>query len=63
MFFLLDAAIGYRIPKRYGILSLEARNILDEGFQFQDDEFRTRGARRSAFVPERALLARATFFF
>ncbi len=33
-FFLLDFSIGYRLPKRRGIFSLEGRNLLDENFFF-----------------------------
>ncbi len=31
-FFVLDAAIGYRLPRRRGIISLEGANLLDEHF-------------------------------
>ena len=36
-FFILDAGIGYRLPKRRGIISLEINNVLDEDFFFQDE--------------------------
>jgi Flp pilus assembly protein TadD len=35
-FWLLDASIGYRLPKRMGVVTLEARNLLDEEFRFQE---------------------------
>ena len=37
-FWVIDAGIGYRLPKRYGFLSLETRNLFDESFQFQDTD-------------------------
>jgi hypothetical protein len=40
-FSVLDAAIGYRLPERRGIVSLEVKNFLDEEFLFQDLELRT----------------------
>ena len=33
---IVDASIRYRLPQRYGILSLEAKNLFDKEFQFQD---------------------------
>ncbi|SOD42524.1 TonB-dependent receptor domain-containing protein [Nitrosovibrio sp. Nv4] len=35
-FVLLDTAIGYRLPKRRGILSLEGRNLLNEDFFYRN---------------------------
>ncbi len=35
-FFVVDSAIGYRLPKRYGIVTLAVKNLLDEQFNFQD---------------------------
>jgi hypothetical protein len=40
-FVTLDTAIGYRLPKRLGIVSVGVSNLLDEEFHFQDDNFRT----------------------
>ena len=41
-FVVVDAALGYRLPKRLGIMSLGVRDLLDEEFRFQDDSFRRR---------------------
>ena len=57
-FWVVDAAIGYRLPKRYGILSLEAKNLFDEGFRFQDTD-----PSNPEIVPERVLLAKITLAF
>jgi len=37
-FWVVDASIGYRLPKRYGILTVEARNLFDESFRYQDTD-------------------------
>lgn len=57
--------IGYRLPQRFGVLSIEASNLFNTGFKYQDDsfrEFRTDPV-VSRFTPERAIIARATFNF
>ncbi|MEE9413081.1 MAG: TonB-dependent receptor, partial [Methylococcales bacterium] len=62
--FLLDAAIGYRLPKRLGIISLEARNLTDEHFHYQD--LNTQRAGQSItprFVPDRTIFVRTTLSF
>ena len=61
-FVLLDAAVGYRLPKRYGIISLSVSNILDQKFHYQDDSFREAQDRPSIgpYFPERLILARIT---
>ncbi len=35
-FFLLDAIIGYRLPNRKGIFSVEGRNLLNEDFFYRN---------------------------
>ncbi len=35
-FWIADAVIGYRLPKRKGIITIEAKNLFDEHFRFQD---------------------------
>ena len=40
-FVVLDAAVGYRLPKRLGIVEpLESTTCFDNGFHYQDDSFR-----------------------
>ena len=34
-FWLLDTELGYRLPKRYGIVSVGIRNLLDEHYNYQ----------------------------
>jgi hypothetical protein len=33
-FWLLDAAINYRLPKRYGFVTVGATNLLDKKFKY-----------------------------
>jgi Flp pilus assembly protein TadD len=35
-FWIWDASVGYRLPKRLGILTIGVLNLLDRGFQFQE---------------------------
>ena len=37
-FWVTDAFISYRLPKRWGLVTLEAKNLLDEEFKFQDTD-------------------------
>lgn len=62
-FFLLDAAIGYRFPRRLGILSVEGRNLLDKEFFYQDQNTETvEGVDiNPSFTPTRTIFVRATF--
>lgn len=62
-YFLIDASLGYRLPNRRGILSLEARNLFNEHFLFQHINFSTSQAVDSRFVPTRTIFARVTFNF
>jgi Tfp pilus assembly protein PilF len=35
-FWLVDAAISYRLPKRYGFLTVGVKNLFDQNFQYAD---------------------------
>jgi tetratricopeptide (TPR) repeat protein len=37
-FLVVDAAIGYRLPNQWGVLTLEAKNLCDNRFNFQDTD-------------------------
>lgn len=63
-FVLVDIAAGYRLPKRYGIISAEIRNLFDQNFNYLDD------AKRSSqtfiaplYHPERTFMLRLTLSF
>jgi TonB dependent receptor-like, beta-barrel len=57
-FFVLDASIGYRLPKRFGLITLEGRNLLDQKFHYNDHDFGN-----PSFYPERLILLRVTLAF
>ena len=68
-FAVLNAAIGYRLPRRVGIASVEISNILDRNFNYLDDNYRTSGlggpgiVRSPRLVPERTVMGRVTLTF
>ena len=57
-FWVVDASVGYRLPKRFGIISLEAKNLLDKEFQFQDTD-----PGNPHILPSRLILFRFTLSF
>jgi tetratricopeptide (TPR) repeat protein len=57
-FWVLDASIGYRLPKRFGLITLEGRNLLDQSFRYNDHDFGN-----PSFYPERLILLRLTLAF
>jgi tetratricopeptide (TPR) repeat protein len=57
-FWVADLAIGYRLPRRLGMVSLEVRNLFDKTFQFQETDLFS-----PVFAPHRVVLARATLSF
>ena len=54
-FWIVDASLGYRLPKRYGIVSLGVLNLFDEEFNFQDTD-----PALPQIAPERTVLLRFT---
>jgi outer membrane receptor for monomeric catechols len=61
-FFVIDAVVGYRLPRRFGVVSLSATNLLDNKFNYQDDSYREFQDRPSIgpYIPDRQILARLT---
>jgi hypothetical protein len=55
-FFLVDAAISYRFPKRYGFLSVGVKNLTDEDFEFYDSDIDN-----PRFQPDRYFFGAITF--
>jgi outer membrane receptor protein involved in Fe transport len=37
-FWVFDSAVGYRLPKRFGRLTFEVKNLFDQQFRFQDTD-------------------------
>lgn len=62
-FYLVDAAIGYRFPKSYGLISFEAKNLFDTRFTYRDRQFQLNEQRLPDLIPERLLFARLTINF
>jgi outer membrane receptor for ferrienterochelin and colicin len=64
-FTVVDVSVGYRLPKRLGLLSLAVHNVFDEDFEYQDDSYREFADEPtlSPYVPERTLMARVVLNF
>ena len=64
-FFVMDAAVGYRLPKRRGIVSVQGFNLLNQEFKYQGNNFRefTRDPVVSRFAPQRTVTGRVTVNF
>jgi tetratricopeptide (TPR) repeat protein len=57
-FWVFDTSVSYRLPKRFGILSIEARNMFDKEFNFQDTD-----PSNPSIYPKRLILAKFTLAF
>ena len=57
-FTVLDAQIGYRLPKRFGMVTLQVANILDKSFKYQDDSYRESQDSPSVgpYIPQRQVM-------
>jgi hypothetical protein len=53
---VFDASIGYRLPRRWGTLSIDARNLFDSKFRFQDID-----PKNSTIAPRQLVMFRASF--
>jgi Tfp pilus assembly protein PilF len=54
-FWVVDASIGYRLPGRWGLVTIEARNLFDKRFHYQETDPVT-----PRIYPERLILGRFT---
>jgi hypothetical protein len=57
-FAVVDAGVGWRIPGRAVIGTLQIKNLFNSGFKFQDSD-----PANPEFIPRRLLLGRFTFSF
>ncbi len=57
-FWVVDASIGYRLPKRLGLITVGARNLFDEQFKFQDTDLANQ-----VIYPERLIFGKFTLAF
>ena len=62
-FWLTDLEMGYRLPRRLGIVSLDVRNLFDRDFQYEGVDFQTSIARQSPIQPERSVFLNLTVGF
>ncbi|HBP88483.1 MAG TPA: TonB-dependent receptor, partial [Nitrospiraceae bacterium] len=63
-FFLVDISIGYRLPQRLGIFTLEVRNLFDQSFFYQDQNIQVAEQTVTPrFFPTRTVLGRLTLSF
>ena len=57
-FFLVDALISYRLPKRYGFITIAAMNLFDEEFEYADTDFQN-----ASIQPGRTIYGKITLAF
>lgn len=57
-FWLVDALIGFRLPKRYGFITVGVTNLFDEDFQYYDTD-----PKNPRIQPERSVFAKLTLAF
>jgi hypothetical protein len=57
-FWVVDASLSYRLPKRYGIIKIGVKNAFDRDFQFQDTD-----PANPSITPERVATATITLAF
>ena len=62
-FWVADVSFGYRLPKRWGLITLEVRNLFDKVFNFQDGIEGATGPPDPQIAPERLIFARFTLAF
>ena len=54
-FWTVDAALNYRLPKRYGFITVGALNLFDEKFKFYETDINN-----PRIQPDRMVFARVT---
>jgi hypothetical protein len=57
-FWVVDASIGFRLPKRFGLINIGVRNLFDQRFKFQDTD-----PVNPTISPERLILGGVTLAF
>jgi outer membrane receptor protein involved in Fe transport len=62
-FWVADVLVGYRLPKRWGIASVEVRNLFNEDFFYQDDNYRTSETVAPRFIPDRTVVGKLSLSF
>lgn len=62
-FHVVNATLGYRLPRNRGVFSLEALNILDEEFHYQNRTLRPDVTAEPRFAPEPTVFVRGSVRF
>jgi len=57
-FWVFDTGLQYRLPKRYGLVSVGVNNIFDTQFLYQDTD-----PANATVIPERFVFGRITLSF
>jgi len=57
-FWVVDSGISYRLPKRYGLVTVGVTNLFDEHFKYQETDFNN-----PTIQPDRSVFTRLTLSF
>ena len=57
-FWLVDAAIGYRLPKRFGLITVGVTNLFDQRFRYQETDLTN-----PSILPDRFVFAKITLAY
>ena len=62
-YWVFDAGVGFRLPKRQGSFQIVVKNLLDNDFNYYDVGLNglTRGTRNPVYSPDRQILAQFSF--
>jgi hypothetical protein len=60
---LFNASAGYRFPANRGVVSIDAKNLFDEHFQYQNRGEPLDITAKPRFAPERVVQVRGTLRF
>jgi tetratricopeptide (TPR) repeat protein len=64
-FLIFDMGVGFRLPKRTGLISLVVQNLFDEDFDYLDNSYRTFQDEPAIgpYAPDRTITAQLTVHF
>ena len=62
-FALVDTSIGFRLPKRLGIIQFDIHNLFNQGFNYQSNNLRFQTIEQAPFFPSRSFYGRITLSF
>ena len=65
-FCIVDASISYRLPKRYGLISIGVKNLFNKSFKFQDTDIHlgaVNAALNPTIQPKRLVFGKFTLVF